>query len=289
MYRCGFTLLEAAIVLVIIGLVAGGILLGRELIETAALRAQITQVEALDSAANTFRTKYNYIPGDLPAGQAAALGFVSRSGAYAQGDANGFVNGTMDQSYGWPTVGGETLFFWDDLSSAGLSGFDIVGLLPVLGGLTVSAAEVALFIPPARIGRGFVMVYGQGEKLDSNLASGLPENNYQLVEFLTPSSGIVDGMALLVGGPLTPIQALAIDQKLDDALPASGAISAMATGSTAPVTGLNYSIRYLASLGPPLPSAGTDCVVDGVPIVYNTATPDQANRNTCSLRIRAGF
>jgi prepilin-type N-terminal cleavage/methylation domain-containing protein len=62
----GFTLIELSIVLVIIGLIVGGILVGRDLISAAAVRAQISQIERYHTAANTFRTKYAYLPGDIP-------------------------------------------------------------------------------------------------------------------------------------------------------------------------------------------------------------------------------
>src|SRR6266852_226786 len=61
----GFTLIELSIVLVIIGLIVGGILVGQDLIKAAQLRATITQLERYDATVNTFRTKFNGLPGDL--------------------------------------------------------------------------------------------------------------------------------------------------------------------------------------------------------------------------------
>jgi len=51
----GFTLVELSIVLVIIGLIAGGILVGQDMIEAATVRAQISQIEKYETAANAFR------------------------------------------------------------------------------------------------------------------------------------------------------------------------------------------------------------------------------------------
>ena len=87
MHRGGFTLIELSIVLVIIGLLAGGVLVGRDLIAAAALRSQITQIEKYNAAANTFRAKYGFLPGDLPANQAAALGFATRTAPTAMATA----------------------------------------------------------------------------------------------------------------------------------------------------------------------------------------------------------
>ena len=58
----GFTLIELSIVLVIIGFVVGGVLVGQELIETAKLRAVVSQIDQIRVGANTFRTKYNALP-----------------------------------------------------------------------------------------------------------------------------------------------------------------------------------------------------------------------------------
>jgi prepilin-type N-terminal cleavage/methylation domain-containing protein len=58
-HRAGFTLIELAIVLVIIGLIVGGILVGQDLINAAAVRAQVSQIEKYQTAVHTFQTKYN--------------------------------------------------------------------------------------------------------------------------------------------------------------------------------------------------------------------------------------
>ena len=53
MKKSGFTLIELSIVLVIIGLIIGGILVGRDLINASAIRAQISQIDKYQQAANT--------------------------------------------------------------------------------------------------------------------------------------------------------------------------------------------------------------------------------------------
>lgn len=60
----GFTLIELAIVLVIIGLIIGGVLVGKDMIEAAKLNATITQINRYSQAVYTFRLKY-----ELPAGR----------------------------------------------------------------------------------------------------------------------------------------------------------------------------------------------------------------------------
>jgi hypothetical protein len=52
-------------VLVIIGLIVGGILAGRELIRSAELTKIITQKTSYETAVNTFKGKCNELPGDM--------------------------------------------------------------------------------------------------------------------------------------------------------------------------------------------------------------------------------
>ena len=54
-HTSGFTLIELSIVLVIIGLIVGGILTGKDLIDSAQVRAQISQIEKYQTATQTFR------------------------------------------------------------------------------------------------------------------------------------------------------------------------------------------------------------------------------------------
>src|SRR3982751_5469946 len=121
----GFTLIELSIVLVIIGLIVGGVLVGQDLIKAAEIRATISQIEKYNASVNTFRTKYNGMPGDLTADNAAAFGFVPRTGTAGRGDGNGLI----DTSTGTGQVfGQEPALFWNDLSVANLVDGNFTGI-----------------------------------------------------------------------------------------------------------------------------------------------------------------
>ena len=72
--QAGFTLVEIAIVLVIIGLLLGGILRGQELIQNARVRNIIDQQNGIKAAFFGFQDRFRMIPGDLTAAQIAQVG-----------------------------------------------------------------------------------------------------------------------------------------------------------------------------------------------------------------------
>ncbi len=93
-YRHGFTLIELSIVLVIIGLIVGGVLVGRDMIRAAEIRATVSQVEQLDAAVNTFKTKYGCLVSDCTT--TVSLGFTG-AGNGLWGVGNGDGNGAIDK------------------------------------------------------------------------------------------------------------------------------------------------------------------------------------------------
>ena len=89
----GFTLIELSIVLVIIGLLIGGLVAGNDMRKSAEVRSQITQIEKIQTATNTFKAKFNALPGDMDAKTAVQFGFAPRGSNEGQGDGNGILEG----------------------------------------------------------------------------------------------------------------------------------------------------------------------------------------------------
>lgn len=229
--QIGFTLVEMSIVLVIIGLIVGGVLVGRDLIDAATIRAQIAQIEKFQAAVNTFRSKYGYLPGDIPDPKATQYGFVVRGAAEGQGDGSGIIEGsafwsggTNPCSYCPFTIGaGEAALFWSDLATAnlvngGFSGAGAVSLSSDISGLTIRQ-----YAPEAKMGRGnYIYVWSGGWGANNSMPDG--KNYFGLSRIDQINSG--DGMANTSQG-LTVAEAYNIDTKLDDGMPQFGRIMAI--------------------------------------------------------------
>ena len=126
----GFTLVEIAIVLVIIGLLLGGILKGQQLISSARVRNMADQNSGIQAAYFGFIDRYRQIPGDMPPALAcqAITSTITACGASPFGSATvgGNQNGRVDS---WVEAGA----VWAHLSTAGF-------INGTYGGVTANAA-----------------------------------------------------------------------------------------------------------------------------------------------------
>jgi prepilin-type N-terminal cleavage/methylation domain-containing protein len=114
--QTGFTLVEIAIVLVIIGLLLGGVLKGQEMIENAKVKNGINDMNGITAAYQSYVDRFRRMPGDD--GPLATL--TARGGAWtsvtAAGNNNGVIAVTAAQVF---TGGGEGAAFWQALKAAG--------------------------------------------------------------------------------------------------------------------------------------------------------------------------
>ena len=113
----GFTLVEIAIVLVIIGLLLGGILKGQEMITQAKIKNVVADFSGISAAYYGYQDRYRAIPGDdLNAGTR-----WTAAPAAVPGDGNGQVGGTYNNACVQLPVAAtpETCKWWDHLRRAG--------------------------------------------------------------------------------------------------------------------------------------------------------------------------
>ena len=112
----GFTLIEIAIVLVIIGLLVGGVLQGQELLQNSRVKQAVKDMNGTAAAMFAYQDRYGRLPGDD--GNTAALQArgTSWNSANIGGNADGRLvvatNATFNGS-------GESGTFWRQLKAAG--------------------------------------------------------------------------------------------------------------------------------------------------------------------------
>lgn len=263
----GFTLVELAIVLVIIGLIVGGVLVGQDLIKAATVRSALSDLERYNAGATTFRNKYAGLPGDLLSNNATQFGLLTgagRDGTAGRGDGNGLIEGCAASA---TALGCETALFWVDLSSAGLipqrlATYDSTVTVPAAA--IASIAIMQGYLPTQKLRQGaFQYAYPVNGR-----------NHFVLSTITTAASGVI-----AVGAGVTPGEARSMDEKLDDALPSTGVVQAISALNT-------VDAGAASTLATP---SATACVSSSVtPNTYN-AFPTTIDNINCSVRFRASF
>ncbi len=112
--QSGFTLIEIAIVLVIIGLLLGGILKGQELINSARVKNLASDFRSVPLFIYGYQDKYRALPGDDPAANTHVSGTNSTTGGTP---GNGIIEGAWNST----TSTEESYLFWQHVRLAGLA------------------------------------------------------------------------------------------------------------------------------------------------------------------------
>ncbi|HVK95794.1 MAG TPA: prepilin-type N-terminal cleavage/methylation domain-containing protein [Noviherbaspirillum sp.] len=173
--QSGFTLVEIAIVLVIIGLLLGGVLKGQEMIENSRIKAVVNDMNGVSAAYNAYMDRYRAIPGDETAPTLAARGWAGAGG----GNANGVLQVAPGETF---TNGGEQDVLWRALRASGLTtgnpaapanatGLPRAGTGGLLG---VSVGPYSLVGPSVCVGG---LSTKQAAGIDSAVDGTLPANN----------------------------------------------------------------------------------------------------------------
>ncbi|MGE0080945.1 MAG: type II secretion system protein [Thiohalomonadaceae bacterium] len=110
--QTGFTLIEIAIVLVIIGLLLGGIVKGQEMIDNARIRNLRADFEGIASAVHAYRDRYQRLPGDDDR--------ADRWTGATAGDGDSYLEDRNDAFDVGPMGAHERRWFWQHLRVAGL-------------------------------------------------------------------------------------------------------------------------------------------------------------------------
>jgi prepilin-type N-terminal cleavage/methylation domain-containing protein len=161
----GFTLVEIAIVLVIIGLLLGGILKGQEMITQAKIKNVIADFSGVSAAYHGYVDRYKKIPGDDPCAgttnSAISSAICGTSTGRWTGASHGDGNGIVAGKYNSTTTTDESLVWWDHLRRAGfVAGTGVSQPFNALSGMLGVQTGDAAVTPAATLkdgsGNGFV-------------------------------------------------------------------------------------------------------------------------------------
>ncbi len=244
--QSGFTLVEIAIVLVIIGLLLGGILKGQELINSARVRNLADTNAGIQAAYYGFIDRYRQIPGDWTASNA-----TNGIGVTITGDGN--QNGRLDAGTSATDFWTESSALWEQLSKAGF----ISGTYN--GGVSAVAAYQAQDVAPRNAFNGYMQVY----RTDS-YANGADNATLGSVR-----------LGLVMGRNIPVNIAREIDVKLDDGIPVTGT-----TRATHPTMGSVTVALPVIGLITGAAGSATGCVdASNSPRIWNIA----ANQQDCNM------
>jgi prepilin-type N-terminal cleavage/methylation domain-containing protein len=232
--QSGFTLIEIAIVLVIIGLLLGGVLKGQELINSARVKNMATDFRNIPVYIYGYQDKFHALPGDDKdpvTHLGAPVTLVTPTAGQTLG--NGLIEGP------WlPTaVTDETLLFWQHIRVAGLATGSTT--------LPTAAAGISAFLPSNSAG-GVI-----GIQSGTNIASKAP---------ITDSSGAaIRGSYIICSDGILGKFVKQLDTQMDDGKTDSGSMMAVPTGAaldvgtqatpTTGATGISDSATYTVCMG----------------------------------------
>jgi prepilin-type N-terminal cleavage/methylation domain-containing protein len=118
--QSGFTLIEIAIVLVIIGLLLGGVLKGQELINSAKVKNLATDFKNIPVFVYGYQDKFKALPGDDANTATHLTGATVCTPAATAGKCM-LGNGVIDGNWNDATVASESYVFWQHVRLAGLA------------------------------------------------------------------------------------------------------------------------------------------------------------------------
>ncbi len=251
--NAAFTLLEIAMVLVIIGLLAAGVMVGRSITESSALQSAVADFDNYRQAVLSYREKYSELPGDhsgatyqtsTDAGCPAPTASNTLTPATCNGNGDGMIG---DDNTGEPlgafTSYNEPLLVWQHLMNAEL----IKGKFT--GRRSTASNEISpdVNVPASKINNAAFILrnFPTSHALSDPIADTYFKANYGHVFFLGAAGA--SAAYPLNGAALTTEQAKSIDLKIDDGKPGLGKVL------TSP-----YSVRPC-----PTNAGETDAMYDG--------------------------
>jgi prepilin-type N-terminal cleavage/methylation domain-containing protein len=223
--RHGFTLVELAIVLAILALLAGGVLLGQSLIRSAQMRSLVTEYGRFSTALKMFKEQYSAIPGDMKNATAywgandGSTGLTAgcfTTPSTTQTTCNGNGDGLIGY-YGVTTGANELFSAWKHLANAELIAGSYTGVQDGADNWSLSLKNA----PPSKVHGALWFIANWNDNFSNatdNFDGEYRDNIMQLINYDTVGYAYRD--------ILSPAELWSIDKKIDDGKPAYGVVQA---------------------------------------------------------------
>lgn len=278
-----FSLVELAVVLVILGLMIGSVVSGKSLIRAAQINATLAQVETIKVAARSFQEKYFHYPGDIPTADAINLG-LTRYNTFA---------GNGDGKFAF-RAGGESQLFYVHLSQKGFlaGGFELFDV-----NADVSGSDISRYIMAAKLPTNFYFnIWSGGPDPTHPTFNNEGTNGINYIGLSSTNRYCDYNICGVWGGNATmaTFDAYTFDMKIDDGKPQSGEVQAfyVKSGLLAQWAGGEFHSSGTHVFNSPLPStaanpAGSLNCYDngGVGGVAQSYTISMEN-NTCAISFK---
>ena len=235
-HDAGFTLIELAVVLVVIGLVTAGVVVGRTMIRAAEVREAMSEYGRYVQAIGEFKDKYRALPGDLRNATeywgdngSCPEGTISiRGTATCNGNGDGII-GTSDGLGMYKSDVGTALEWftaWQQLANAGFIEGLFTGSRWTVG---TRQSWPGMNVPTSKLTRGgWSIFYYSSAATTADLRTGYGPYGHILA--LGAASSSADEPTIYP--VLSPQEAREIDTKMDDGIPSLGTIRSMRKGNS---------------------------------------------------------
>ncbi len=193
----GFTMVEVAIVLVVVGLVVSGVLKGQEMITNSKLKRMEGDNAGISAAMLSYQDRYRAVPGDDDLADQRFSIYTDGVNDPAPAQINGNGDGIIDGDW-MAAPNTETANFWKHLRAAGLvdgSGDDDTQPSNAYGGL-IGLHDGSLLIS------GHAIIFGSIEGpiarvIESRLDDGSPDSGRIQSDL---AAGLMNGFAVSTAG-----------------------------------------------------------------------------------------